>query len=129
MDINEKVFYGESLYELEAYLDRLLARALEPYRYQLKEKWKASAIKDKIEKIFAQYFRERERLSLSEDHSESLNKEPEKIASKQICSILSEGIFQHFLATGIRPFFVIDFNVFCNDVRDEMFKIWKIIEI
>jgi hypothetical protein len=62
MDINQKVFYGETLYDFEAYLDRLLAKALEPYAYQIHGKWKASTIKEKVELIFADYWKEKTRL-------------------------------------------------------------------
>jgi hypothetical protein len=129
MDINQKVFYGENLYDFEAYLDRLIAKAMEPYAFQLQERWKASIIKEKVERIFFDFWNGNipengmgnERRSFQGD-----GRGTGAWAAQAICRVISEEVYQHFLESGKRPFYVIDFMVFNKDIENELQKIRSI---
>jgi hypothetical protein len=126
MDINQKVFYGETLYDFEAYLDRLLVQALEPYAGQIHGKWKASTIKEKVEILFADYWKEKTRLEEKKKNEMGFRPSGEGIeggVAKAICGVISEEVYQHFREAGNGPFYVIDFAVFNKDVENELRKI------
>lgn len=126
MDVNQEVFYGETLYDFEAYLDRLIAKAMEPYAFQLHGRWDASIIKEKVELVFADFWnrkrqeKETEKMELG---FRSAHRGSEAEAAQAICGIVSEEIYQHFLESEKRPFYVIDFMVFHKDIEKELWNI------
>ena len=123
MDVNQEVFYGETLYDFEAYLDRLIAKAMEPYAFQLRGRWEASIIKEKVEFVFADFWnggrqeKETEKMELG---FRSAHRGSEAEAAQAICGIVSEEIYQHFLESEKRPFYVIDFMVFHKDIENKL---------